>query len=301
MRNERVLVWVGFVLISVIWGSTWLAIKIGLESIPPFLGAGLRFAVASLVLFSIIRIRKLTIPFTRDAKKVYFSLGVLSFSTAYALVYWGEQYISSGLSSILFASFPFWVAIFSHLMLRNERLDWYKSAGIIVGFVGLLVIFAVDLRWSEGESVAGIVAVVASTIFQAYSLILVKKYGQSIDPFVMNFVGMSLGCLILLGLGLSLEANRTLSWNASAIGSILYLAVIGSVLTFVTYYWLLKRIEAVYLALTSFINPVVAVILGAMVLGEALNTAVFAGAMLVLAGILLANGRYLHAKIRTSH
>ncbi len=301
MKNERLFVWLGFTAISLIWGSTWLAIKIGLESIPPFLGAGIRFAVASLVLLTIVRIRKLAIPFTRDAKKVYLSLGILSFSAGYALVYWGEQFISSGLCSILFASFPFWVAILSHLMLRNERLDWYKSAGILIGFVGLLIIFAGDLRWSEGNSGVGIAAVVASTIFQAFTLILIKKYGQPVNPFVMNLVGMSIGSIVLLTLGLSTEMNRTLLWNGSAIGSILYLGVVGSVVTFVTYYWLLKRIEAVYLALTSFINPIVAVFLGAVVLGEGLSTAVFAGAAMVLGGILIANGRYFHDKVRASH
>lgn len=300
MKNERLLIWLGFMVISIVWGSTWLVIKIGLQSISPLLGAGLRFSVASAVLLLIIKFRRLSIPFNPEARKVYLALGLLSFGIPFGLVYWGQQFIPSSLSSILFAAYPFWVAVFSHLMLREERLDIYKIVGVTVGFLGLVVIFAGDLHWSENGSLLGAAAVVCSTVLQAYSLVLIKKYGKPINPFVMNFVGMSVGCLILLGLGLFLEADRPINWNGSAIGSILYLGIVGSVLAFGTYFWLLKRIEAVYLSLTSFINPVVAVILGAIVLGEALNPAVFAGATLVLIGILAANGRYMHAKIRTS-
>src|SRR5207249_11766240 len=115
----------------------------------------------------------------------------------------------------------------------------------------------------------------------------------------LNFVGMSVAAVLLLTAGLLVEATSTIMWDAAAIGSILYLSIVGSVIAFVTYHWLLKRVEAVYLSLVSFINPIIAVILGAVVLGETLATTVYLGAALVLVGILLANGRQLYAKVVT--
>ena len=300
MSAERLRIWGGFLTISIVWGSTWLAIKVGLGSMPPFFSAGIRFALAAVVLFTVVRTRRLRIPLTPDAKKLYLTLGVISYGIPYALVYWGEQYIASGLCSVLFAAYPFWVAVFSHFLLPNERLDGFKLAGIILGFLGLLVIFSGDLGWSDASGTLGMSAIIVSTLLQGFALVLIKRYGQPVNPFAMNFVGMSIGSLILIALAFAFERGTSISLDGSAIGSVAYLAVFGSVIAFVTYHWLLKRIEAVYLSLTTFINPVIAVILGAIVLGEALTTGVYAGAALVLAGILTANGRQLYAKVYAS-
>jgi drug/metabolite transporter (DMT)-like permease len=297
MNAERVRIWLGFAIVSTVWGSTWLAIKIGLQSVPPLLAVGARFLVASSVLFAIVRIRRLRIPLDADARKLYLTLSLLSFSIPFALIYWSEQFIPSGLSSILFSIYPFWVAICAHLFLKGERLDLLKISGITVGFIGILIVFSGDLHWSDPIAFSGMLAVLASALLQGFALILIKKYGQSINPFVMNLVGMSSAGIILFLSGLLLESGSPITPDGRAIGSILYLAVIGSVLTFVTYHWLLKRIEAVYLSLTSFINPIVAVVLGAVVLGESLEPRVFVGVVFVLSGILIANGRQLYTKI----
>ncbi len=300
MKGEKLRIWVGFSIISFVWGSTWLAIKIGLESIPPFLGAGVRFAVATLILLAIVRIRQLRVPFTPDAKKVYLVLGILSFGIAYAMVYWGEQFITSGLCSVLFAAFPFCVAVFSHFILENERLTAFKVTGIALGIAGLVIIFWADLRLSDSSGALGMTAVLLSAALQGVTLVLIKKYGQPVNPFAMNLMGMGLGTVVLFVLGITLERGQPMVWNKAAVGSVLYLAAFGSVLAFVTYYWLLKRIEAVYLALTTLINPIVAVILGALVLGESLAPHTAAGAVLVLAGLLAANGKQLFAKVRAA-
>lgn len=298
MNSERIRIWIGFAIVSTVWGSTWLAIKIGSDRIPPFLAASLRFAVASLILYVILRIRKIAIPVTPEAKKLYLILIFLSYSIPFALVYWGQQYIPSALGSILFAAYPFSVAIFSHLILHNERLTTFKVSGIAIGFIGLVIIFAGDVHWSEVTGILGMSAILASTIMQALAIVLIKKYGQPISPIVMNLVGMFFGGLVLFVLSVATESMQSIVWDEAAIGSVLYLATAGSVIAFVTYHWLLKRTEAVYLSLVSFINPIVAVILGAVVLEETLAPAVFVGTMFVFVGIVVANGRYFLAKFR---
>jgi drug/metabolite transporter (DMT)-like permease len=297
MKSERLLLWLGFALISTVWGTTWLAIRIGLESIPPFYAAAIRCLLAAGVLYAILRFTGGRIPATRLAWRVYLALGVLTIAIPFALIYWGQQYIPTGLSSILFGAFPFWVAVFSHLMLPEERLNGFKIAAVILGFAGVVVIFSADVYISDANAILGMMAVMVSTLLQAVALIYVKKYGRDVSPTAMNFVGMAMGGALLLLLSVALESGTPARWSVSGITSLLYLSLVGSVLTFVTYYWLLKRIEAVYLSLSSFINPLVAVAVGAAVLGERLPPSVFTGAALVLLGMLIANGKALYAKI----
>lgn len=296
--HHRLRIVIGFAIVSTVWGSTWLAIKIGLETLPPFLAAGLRFMVASCILFVIIRLRGLTIPFTADAKKTYCAIGILSFSFPFALVYWGEQFIPSSLGSILFGSFPFVVAVLFHYR-SNEKMDRFKVLGTVFGFGGIVVIFAPGISWIGGMGTIGMFTVMVAVVLQAYALIPIKRYGAGISPFVMNFVGMTLCMIFLLILSAIFERDAHVVITMRALGSIVYLAIFGSVIAFVTYYWLLKHMDAVYLSLSSFISPIVAVILGAVLLGESLPPTVLAGASLVLAGMLATNGRILIAKVRS--
>ncbi len=297
MKSERVLIWLSFALISTVWGTTWLAIRIGLETLPPFYAAAIRCLLAAVVLYAIVRLTGGRIPSTRVAWRVYLALGVLTIAVPFALIYWGQQFIPTGLSSILFGAFPFWVALLSHMMLPDERLNGFKIGAVVLGFAGVAVIFSADVYLSDSNAFMGMMAVLASTFLQALTLVYIKKYGQEVSPTAMNFVGMAMGGVLLLLLSVALESDKPAIWSISGITSLLYLSLVGSVLTFVAYYWLLKRIEAVYLSLSSFINPLVAVVLGAVVLGERLPSSVFTGAALVLLGIIIANGKALYAKV----
>ncbi len=260
------------------------------------LGVGMRFLTASAILGVVVRIRQVRVPFTRDTRILYGSLALFTFTIPFGLVYWAQQYIASGLGSVLFAAFPFWVALFSHLLLPGKSLDGFKLSGIILGFLGIVIIFGNDLGTLHAEGVLPLGALILSTILQAFSTVLVSRYGQPVSPFAMNFVGMLAGGILLTSVGLATESAGRIVWDGAAIGSILYLSIFGSVVAFVTYHWLLKSIEPVYISLTTFVNPVIAVVLGAVILGERLAPGTLAGAGCVLAGILVANGRALHRK-----
>jgi drug/metabolite transporter (DMT)-like permease len=298
MKTDRFRIWLAFVIISTVWGSSWVAIKIGLETIPPFFSVNVRLLIAELILGAILLWRKERIPWTRNAWRVYLSMGLLTFALPFALVYWGQQYISSSLSCILWATFPFCVALVAWAWAPSERLDRYTILGIILGFLGVLIIFGGDLQVSDPMALWGMVAILASVVVQAVSLVQVKVWGEDVSPVAMNFIGMLIGLVALFVLGVSVEGIPSVTWTSPAVLSILYLAVFASVLAFLAYYWLLKRIDPVYLSMTSFINPIVGVVLGAVVLHEALRTSLVTGALLVLAGILLANWRSLAARLR---
>lgn len=295
MNGERVRIWIALAIASTVWGSTWLAIKLGLQTVPPFLAVAVRFAIAAILLWAVVRLRRLTVPWTSDAKKAYLSMAFLTFTIPFGLVYWGQQFIPSALGSILFAAFPFWVAVFSHWM-TEERLTPFKLAGIALGFTGVMVVFGADFSVSDTRALIGMGAIAFSVILQALSLVQVKMWGRDVDPFVLNLVGMVISMAAMILLWWILESDRPVVWGTAAVLSVLYLSVVGSVTAFVAYYWLLKRIDAVYLSLTSFVNPVVAVVLGAVVLSERLAPTIFVGALLVFVGILVANWRQLYAR-----
>ncbi|MEW6061201.1 MAG: EamA family transporter [Bacteroidota bacterium] len=294
--SERFKIILAYSAICTIWGSTWLVIKVGLETMTPLLSAGLRFAVAGVVLFGIIRLRNIVIPWNSKTAAFFITVSLTSFSVPFALVYWGEQHVSSGLTSILFAVFPFCVAIMSFLMLPNEKLTLAKIAGIILGFSGVVVIFLNDVRFGTGtEQVLGMAAIVCSALIQAFSAVLIKKHAHDLSPFVVSFIPMSFAGIFLTVGGLLFENLSVVQFTPAAIFSILFLAVFGSVTTFVSYFWLLKRVEVVLLSLTSFITPIIAVLLGVIILNESVSSHLLLGSSLVLGGILAANS----ADVRT--
>jgi len=220
---------------------------------------------------------------------VLVGIGVLSFYIPFALVYWGQQYIPTGLSAVIFATYPFLVAILSYFFLPKEPLNLFKITGIALGFAGILIIFSGDLHLTSNLSFWGMLAVLGSAVLQSVALILIKRFANDVHPLPMNFLMMSTGALLLLVTGMLFESVSSITLDSKAIGSILYLGTFGSVVTFVIYFWLLQRLEAVILSLSALITPVLAIILGAIVLGEVLGSRVFLGAALVFAGVLITN------------
>ena len=298
--RERIRVYVSYFLVCSIWGSTWLVIKIGLETMSPLMAAGCRFLVASAVLFTLIKVRGVRIPFSVNDRYFYLVVALTSFSVPFALVYWGEQFIPSGLTSIVFSVYPFTVALFAFLFLPNERITAWKISGTIVGFAGILVIFSNDIRISGINASWGMAAVLVSAILQAYSVIVIKKHGHSIHPFAITFVPMLIAAALLLAASAAFEDFSKSMFTMHAVLAIFYLGIFGSVATFVSYFWLLKRVEAVILSLTSFITPIIAVVLGAVFLGEQLSPGTFIGASLVLVGIAVSNYAELSKYLRRS-
>jgi drug/metabolite transporter (DMT)-like permease len=297
MQNEKIKIFGGFILAALIWGSTWLVIKLGLESIPPFYAASFRFFIAVCTLSLINLVRGTAIPTDSNSFKIYLIAGLLSFGIPFALVYWGQQYIASGISSILFALYPLIVGVLSHYLLPSEPLNVFKVSGIILGFFGVTMIFARDVQWSTGDVTLGMVAIIISSILQAWSLILIKKHGKDIDAFHLNFGGMLIGFFILLLFALLFENFSDVRLDFRGVGSIFYLGIFGSVVTFSVYFWMLKRVEAVYLSLLSFITPILAVILGGIILNEKLDLHVVYGGTLVLTGVLLTNGKEIFNRV----
>src|SRR5256884_6268547 len=243
-----------FAMLCLIWGSTWLAIRIGLEGAPPFLSASLRFAVASIVLVLLGIVFRSKWPQNRTEWALVGFVGVVLFTADYGLIYWGENNgVESGLSAILFATLPLQTALVANAILRGERLTVQKLAGIGLGFGGILLIFRGQIGTAGFDKAFPILAIVLSATCAAFATVAIKRWGHATDPVTFNAAAMAVGTASLAGgcLGVR-ESWHVPSWP-EGIGAILFLALAGSVVTFVTWQWLLKTPEATSLSFVALL------------------------------------------------
>jgi drug/metabolite transporter (DMT)-like permease len=287
-RDQTAMTFLAIVLMCIIWGLTWVAIKIGLEDLPPLLSAGVRFVLACALLWPVVLLRRPPLPKNWRETQTILVPGFFIYGINYALVYWGEQYIGAGLAAILFASLPFLVALFAHYMLPDEKMTLVKLGGLICGFVGIVLVFYGGLSFGP-ESYLGMLALLGSSLAAAYANILVKRDLHETDPTLATALQMSLGAVLLLGFGTLTERWKNFHVTPAAIGTLLYLSIFGSAVAFSLYFWALKKTEATKLSLIAFVTPLVALVGGKLILDEPITGRLAAGSIFVLAGILIVN------------
>lgn len=267
-----------------IWGSTWLFIKVGLDGVPPFLAAGLRFVVAAAIVGVPLAVRRRRIVLTHDDKVCVLSLGILVFWLDYAGVYWAELYISSGLAAVLFSTMPLMTALLSAFWTRSETLSGRKLAGILVGVGGTALLFWPNERLGLMPAL-GMLSALTASLCAAINLVTMKRHGRHSDPFVLNFFGMGIGAVCLLLMSAALEPWTTVVWTRSNVLAIVYLSLFGSVIAFSAYYYLIKRMDATVVSLSTLIIPIVALALGRMFLHETVGPVALLGIATILVGV----------------
>jgi drug/metabolite transporter (DMT)-like permease len=216
-------------------------------------------------------------------------MGFLSFVIPFGLVYWGEQFVPSGLASVLFGVYPFFVALFSFFRLPDDVIGKLKMTGMTLGFIGIVVIFSDSFSTDFSNLFLGMIAVALSGIIQAWMAVTLKRSAKHLNPLSMNFIPMLIAGLTGLIFGILTEDLSKIKIDETAIVSVSYLAFFGSVVTFTSFYWLMKKINVVLLSLIAFITPIVALILGWIIYKETLTTQHLIGSILVLIGLLTAN------------
>jgi drug/metabolite transporter (DMT)-like permease len=294
---SRPLVFALYALLVVVWSSTWVAIKFGLEDCPPLLGAGVRFAVAGLVLLAIAAARRGSM---RTDIRLAAILALFPFALTYGLVYWGEQYIPSGLAAVLFGVLPLYTALLGSLVLPDAPLRARLVAGILVAIGGLALAFAESAESGHPESaVAGAAALAIAPIGASVGNVSLKLRAGALDAIVLNGWAMLVGGAALLAVSAVAERWSELAWTAESIGSIAYLAVIGSSLAFVVLTVLLRHISAQATSFLALLLPFGALAFGAALYGEELSVRALGGAAVVSAGLLIAQAAR-RAPTRTS-
>jgi len=272
--------------LCLVWSSTWLAIKVGLRDLPPISFVAIRFFIAIIVLLAVSVGRTRLLPLRRSDYAVLAITGVLMFAVNYTLLFWAELHVSSGLAAVLQATIPMFGLIFAHWMLPDEPLRFQKLAGAIIAIGGVALICGRLLGFNGPLAFWGGVAVVFGAGSAAFANVLVKARSIQLAPAMLAAWQMIFGTAPLLVLGFAVDGNPArFHWTAMSVFCLVYLAVIGSALTFLLLYWLLPRLTVAQLQSISLITPPGAVMLGWLLGGETFPISSLFGAALVLAGV----------------
>jgi drug/metabolite transporter (DMT)-like permease len=287
--GSRRLAWIAWVTVCVVWGTTYLAIKVALETIPPFLMGGLRYIPAGVLLGAIVRARGRSLP----PSSAWPSLAVLGFCMLFmgnGGVVWGEQYLPSGLTAVLIGTVPFWMTSVDAMMRDGKQLAVRQWLGLIVGFAGIVLLVWPDITAGgrHGRSVAtGVVALQLACAGWAVGSAYTRRRVMPGDILGSAALQMVAGGVFMLLAGTALGEWSRLTFNAHTTWSLIYLIVAGSIVGFAAYSYALQYLDVAIVSLYTYVNPVIAVALGTMVLSEAFHLRMVAAAGIIFTGVMI--------------
>ena len=286
-------VWMALLAIYLVWGSTYLAIRFAVETMPPFLMAGMRFLISGLILYIWRRLAGDPAPSRRQWRSAII-VGLLLLLGGNGLVSWAEQHVASGIAALIVASIPLWVALIDALRPHGIKPDWRIVLGLLIGFGGIVLL----VTESEGSSAAPSMSLagVAGLLLAAFLWSLGSIYGRDADMPESSL--LATGIEMLGGaVGLFIAATFIGEWKALNISAISaqslfglgYLIVAGSLVGFTSYSWLLRNAPVSLVATYAYVNPVVAIFLGAWLAGELINLPIVISALVIIASVVVIN------------
>lgn len=274
--------------VSFFWGTTWIASKEGVKHMPALQLAAIRQFIGGILYVTFFLYKKEAWPKGKQWKTIVI-LSVLNFALSNGLSTWGVKYISSGLGAILNAVFPLWIVIIS--FFRGEKLARIAIVGLIISFSGVCVIFYDHLSdFLQPDFRFGILLSFTATISWAFGSLYTKKKAATFNPYFSLGLQMLISSLMLFavtgatGTGVNILAIPAISW-----WSIAYLVIIGSVLTFTAYVYMLQKLPPEINSIYAYINPIVAVLLGAVIFGESLSMVIAIGGGITIFGLYMVN------------
>lgn len=285
MKENR-MVWIAYMAVCVFWGSTYLAIRIGVQELPPLLFAGIRFLIAGGIMLGYAALRGLPYPERAADFKAYGIVGLFLLLGGNGMVVVAEQWVHSGIASLLVATVPLFMALIEFIFVRKERLAWKGWAGLLIGFGGVGILVMADDLTAAVNPLGALLLILACLSWAGGSV-----YSKTLKPTgsVVTHIGIEMlaggAALTLLGLIMG-EASR-FRLTATGVGAMAYLIVFGSLIGYSAYIYLLQKWPAAKAGTYAYINPVIAVLLGALILDEKLTLSVAGATVVILLGVLL--------------
>jgi len=278
--------------VCVLWGTTYLALRVGVTQFPPFLFSFLRFIIAGPLLIGILLALGKKLP----SKKVMINQaigGLMMCTLGVSVVGWAEVNVSSGVAAIVCSMMPIWTVLINLLVNKEEKPTPMVIVGLLVGLSGILLIFSEHIvEFYKPEYTNGIIAIFIANLSWAIGTYLMKKRNSGSDPFMNAGLQMFFGALFLAPLSLMFDNYSLIQWSSETVFALLYLALIGSVAAYACYSYALGKLPVTIVSLYAYINPVIAVILGWIILNEKLNVRIWMAIVITLLGVYLVNKGY---------
>jgi drug/metabolite transporter (DMT)-like permease len=287
--------YLAFIAISIIWGTTYLGIKVALETMPPFTMGGLRYMTGGVILALLLRMRGVRLP-PVSAWPPLAVIGLLMLGFGNGGVIFAEQYVPSGLAAVMIATTPFWMTGVQRLLARGERLTRRQAIGLVVGFSGIVVLVWPDLAASMSSGAgfgfgAGVIALQLACIGWAFGSSYAKHVSQTSDVLAAASMQMIFGGGWMLLAATVLGEWPRLHFNLATSAALGYLIVAGSVAGYAAYAYALKHLPVSTVSLYAYINPVIAVALGTLLLDEPFHARMLVAAAIIAAGIVIVRMR----------
>ena len=289
MKRDRALAYAAFLTVCIVWGTTYLAIRIAVRTIPPMLLTGARFVVAGLILLAISLLRGEAIPRARRLITEVFIVAVLMVGIGNFTVVWAEQWVASGIAALLVATAPFWAVVMERTQKHGERISLRRGFGMLIGFVGvaLLVTPTGAGKAFDVHLVVGAILLQFASMAWQYGTVRAKYNLTDVPSLMSSALQMLIGGTVVAAIGLATGELRRLTFTSQGLGALAYLTIFGSVLAYTAYVYALKNLRVTTLTLYAYINPIVAVILGWLILNEQLTALSIVAMLIILAGVAI--------------
>jgi drug/metabolite transporter (DMT)-like permease len=285
--RERKLAYIAWIVICVVWGTTYLAIRVALESVPVALLAGLRWIAAGAILCAALPLFGQRLPHPRTWGSIAIA-GFLMAVIGNGGVVWAEQYVASGLAAVLVAMVPFWTVLVEALLPRGERLTARTFVGLAIGFLGIVVLVWPELTIGGHEGrlfVFGVVALQLACLGWALGTSYTKRNALGLPPLSAAAMQMVLSGVMLLGIATALGEWSALTFTTRTAGAMIYLVLVGSLVGYTAYVYALQHLPVSTVSLYAYVNPLIAVVLGTLLLSEPFSMRILFASVLVFAGI----------------
>ena len=280
--------WLVFLLLGGIWSSSFLWIKIAVQEVGPITLVAFRVLFGLLFGFVVILIQRNKLPMTRQVWFPVLLLGIVNVAIPFFLISWGEQAIDSAVAAILDATVPLFAIVIAHLALHDDRITFYKTLGLLIGFAGVVVLVSKDIGGSS-SSLLGEAAVVLASMFYAGSAVYARKTTENV-PSILRSVGPLMSSTAVMWIAtLGLERPLRMPHLPITWVALLWLGILGSGFAFILNYYLLHEIGPTRTTMVTYLFPLGGVILGVGFLGEKLSWQLLAGAALIVASLAVAN------------
>lgn len=283
--------WLIFVALSLMWGSSYLFIKIAVDDFGTFTLVALRLAIGAAMLWTVLRVARQPLPRERRVYGHLVVMAVLNIALPFFLITWAERGVESSLAAILTALAPLFVAVLAPFFIHDEPLRANSAAGLALGFVGVVVLTGGGFTPAQTD-IGGVLALVAASLSYSIGGVYSRRNVRGLPPMVPAVLQVTFALLITGAIALFIESPWTARPDLSAVFSIVWLGLLGSGLAYLAFFRLLNEWGATRTAAVAYVIPVIGIVLGAIVLGEPIDVRVIAGTGLIIAGVALVNSRY---------